>query len=166
MAITATKKALSLARVMVDNLTLRLGALSTPLFVAQSTDASGNPLLGIGPTATEAAGVLAGTGTAGHQDAVIKIVPWPSIGSDSLGNAQNSYSPHKIQIVTEASATSGVDVMTEVNKLSLLGEALRTGCTVELYQTANLTAPSPSGIVAANLVATYDMLNNPGTGTM
>lgn len=145
-------KALALSRVMLDNLTLRLA--SSGLAIAQSYDSSGNPVISVGP------------GTAGGQNAVVRIIAYPSIGTNSLGIAQDSYTPHVIQIATEASATAGVDIMTEANKLPILGESLRTGCKVELYQSANLTAPSTATMVAANLVASYDSLNQALLGTV
>lgn len=149
-----TKKAFDFGRVLFDKLSLRYGYLATPLTVVQSFDTTGNPVLSIG------------TVSAGNQCLVIRVLPVASIGVDSLGLAQNSYTPHIVQICTELSATSGIDILTEANKLPALGECLRLGMRTELYQSANGVAPATAQMTSGNLVAFFDNLESSLTGSV
>lgn len=151
---STSKKALALARVLQDNLTIRLGFLATPLTVVASTDTNGNPVLSVG------------TISAGQQGAVIRVLPVAQIGNNALGSAQESYTPHTIQVCTESTATAGTDLLLALNALPIHGEVLRTGTRVELYQTANGTPPSTSAMIAANLIASFDNLNFSLIGAM
>lgn len=140
----------SLARQLAEDLGLRLKALG----VATGVDSSGNPTVSVGAM------------TAGSQSAFVRVLDQASIQVDSLGLPQRSFGPHVVQIVLETSTIATVALMTEANKLKLVGELLKHGAKVELYLTANLTAPSVAGIAAGNLIATWDHLYQPLTASM
>jgi hypothetical protein len=146
----ASYKMASLARQLTEDLGLRLPSLGA----VQGVDSSGN------------ATVTLGTLGAGNQCAFVRLQEQASIQTDGLGLAQRSYGPHVIQVVVETSTIANVALLTEANKLKFLGECLKHGVKVELYMTANTTAPSVSGIAAANLKATWDHLYQPLTASL
>ena len=152
MAITVTQKALDIAADLASDWKLRLSALA----LAQSSDTDGCPVITLG------------TNVAGSDGAVIKVLPLVTFLLDALGNAQPVYSPHKIQIVTEADPTggSGADPVTANTLMQVFGETLRKGTIVEWYQSANGTAPSVSAITAGNLKSTFSNLYNPTTSAI
>jgi hypothetical protein len=145
---TNHKKVAVLARELSNRLQIRLAALATPLFVFQTFDATYNALIGIAPSAAEAQGLVTGVaGTAGHQDAVIRIAEMPSIGTNAVGNAQDSYGPHVLEMALEATAASAaVSLLQDINKLSIWGESMRLGPRFDLYIRANGTAPSTTDL--------------------
>jgi hypothetical protein len=112
--------------------------------VTEGYDTSGLPTL------------LIGAGTAGSQSAFIRVKPIDSIGTDSFGNAQRSFGPHAIQIVVETSTIADVALLTEANKLFVMGEAMGRGTRVELYMSANGNAVDVADIVSGNLKATWN----------
>lgn len=106
----------------------------------ESFDTDNNPLISIGP------------GTAGNKNAIVKVLPtsWP-LANDILGNAALQYTPHTIQIVTEAdSAGTGIATATAWQFLfDIMGQATLMGCHVDTYQSANGVAPSTAAITGA-----------------
>ena len=100
--------------------------------------------------------VALGAGTAGSQSAFIRVKAVDSIGQDSLGLTQRSFGPHVIQVVLETSTIANVALLTEVNKLAVMGEVLGRGTRVELYMSANTNAVDVSDITTGNLKATWD----------
>ncbi len=119
-----TAKAQSLIRQLAEDLTLRLSALT----VTAGTDSSGNPQITVG------------TGIAASQSAFIRCIPESTLQVDGLGLTQRVYTPHIIQFVLETSTIAAVALMTEANKMLLLGELLKHGTKVELYMSANANA--------------------------
>lgn len=138
-------KAIALARSIASELRLRQSALA----VAESFDSDGSPL------------VKLGTGSIGAAGGLIKVRPqdWP-LAKDILGLTASIYSPHVIQLVTEANYEGATDNVLDINTpavlLLLLGEALSKGCRVEWYQSANGNAPDASDITSGNLKASWD----------
>jgi hypothetical protein len=120
-----------IVRQLVDLLNLRVGST---LGVVQSTDTNGNPT------------ILVGAGTAGSQSAFIRIQPLASVGLDGFAQLQQSYGPHQAQTVLETSTIAGVSLVTEANKLLIIGTILGFGCHFELYLTANTVAVTVAGI--------------------
>lgn len=150
---TNIKKAVVLSRELANRLTVRFG-MSPSRLVREGVDTNGNPTIAIDD----------GTPAAGEQNVFVRLMPQPSIGLNAVGLAQDSYTPHVIQIAMEATlADAAVSLLREVHKLRLLGEALRFGPRVELYLSANGTAPDVSTLVAANLVAVFTDLYFPFT---
>lgn len=147
-----TEKAMMLALALKDHLSKRLTLAITS---GQAND--NNPTLSIG------------TGVAGTPNAFIKVKPatWP-LAQDVLGNAARIYTPHLIQVVLEGNPTAGAGA--DVNGwdllLPLLGEVLGKGTKVEMYNTANGTAPTEAGAITGNLKASWDDLYNPLTSSM
>lgn len=103
--------------------------------------------------------IALGAGTAGTQSAFIRVEAIPSIGTDSVGLTQRAFGPHVIQMVIETSSVANVSLVTEANKLPILGEVLGRGTRVELYLSANGTAPAVAGIASGNLKQTWDGFN-------
>lgn len=127
----ATQKAISMARRLADELTFRLNG---DLDVVESRDSNGNPLVTVGD---------AGIGDAG---CLIRIVTVPTIQKNSIGLDQEVFTPHIVQLMTEANyagSDNGVaDINTATQFATFLAVCVETGAKVEIWQTANGTAPS------------------------
>lgn len=147
MAITVTQKALDIAADLVSALSVRLPALA----IVQTVDTDGCPLVRIGAA------------TAGADGALLKVLPVTTFLSDALGNPQPVYSPHIIDIASEA---GGAPVLTAATQMAIFGECLRKGTRVQWYQSTNGTSPSVATLVAGNLVASFDSLYQSGTSTI
>lgn len=136
-------KAIALARSIASSLGLRQSALAVVL----SFDTDESPL------------VKLGTGSIGAAGGLIKVKPqdW-SLAKDVLGLTAAIYSPHVVQLVTEADPAggAGANINTPAQLLLLLGEALARGCRVEWYQSANGNAPDAADITSGNLKASWD----------
>ncbi len=146
------KKALVLSRELARVLAVRFSAAS--LVVREGFDASGNPQMNIDD----------GTPATTEQCVFLRVIENPSIGLNSIGQAADSFGPHTIQIVVEASAASAaINRLTAVNQMRLMGEVLRLGTKVELYHAPTGAAPVVADITAANLVATFQDLYHPLT---
>lgn len=147
----ATYKSVVTTRLMAEQLALRTG-----LATVVGVDASGNPTISVGTMA------------AGSQSAFIRVKQDydPSLQLDGIGNTQRVYTPHVVQLVVETSTIANVPLLTGANYSMILLEALWPGTKVELYMTANTTAPSVSGISGANLKKTLDRLWHPMTETL
>lgn len=133
-------KAVAFRDQLNSDLALRLSALAR----TKGFDASNNPTL------------LVGAGTAGSQSAFIRVKQLDSINVDVLGLAQNVFTPHVVQLVLEMSTVTDCPLMIMQNLAPLMGELLKMGCRLEVYETANTTAPTVAGIIAGNLKATFD----------
>jgi len=142
---STTAKAIQLAHELADVLKKR-----TTLAVAEGFDASTD-----GPHPT----ILVGAGTAGSASVFIRIKPlaWEN-SFNVIGQQAQVYTPHVLQLVTEANPTAGAgaDILNRQQLLSVLGDARQLGTRIEWYQSANGNAPEVSDITTANLVATYE----------
>jgi hypothetical protein len=135
-----TYKSQALIAELRDALAKRFATVSPVQF-----DTDGNPF------------ILVGAGTAGSQSALVKLRGETVAGAvDGLGLTQRSYSPHIAQVVLETSTIANVALMTEANKLVLLGEVTKFGTRVDLYMSANTNAVGVEDIVPANLRATWE----------
>lgn len=115
--------------------------------VANGFDSSGNPT------------ILLGAGTAGSQSMFIRCLATPSLGTTSVGTTQTSFGPHVLQIVLETSTIANVALMTEANKMVIMGEVLGRGTAAELYMSANTNAVDVADITSGNLKATWSGFN-------
>lgn len=137
------------ARELSANLAGELRIRMAGLTVAESYDSNGDPVISIG------------TLVAGSRSAIIrtKAIDWP-LAKDVLGLASTIYTPHVMQLLTEANAGAGGadtnDVLTSQDELTLLGAICKRGTLVEWYKTANTVAITVAGITAGNLTASYD----------
>jgi len=143
------KKSSVIARSLVEALAVRLPALG----VQAGVDASGWPTIqifeGTLPMATT------------EQSFFIRIMEMASLGLDSLGNAQQSYGPHVIQLCMETSTVAALGFPTDANRLHVMGECLAQGARLEVYLEDNGTAPDVNSIEAARLVGTFESLRFP-----
>jgi hypothetical protein len=135
------------SQAIAHDLASRLGERGlTSLGIVESFDTDGNPLINIG------------AGSAGGANAVIKCLPvvWP-LAQDVLGLSANMYSPHTLQLVTEADPTagSGADPLSPNQLMMILGQVQQMGTIVEWYQTAAGTPPTAAGITSGNLQSTF-----------
>lgn len=143
------KKALVLSREVANRLSVRFG---TTRLVREGFDASGNPTINIDD----------GTPATTEQNILIRIIERPSIGLNSVGLTQDSYGPHIAQVVMEATAASAdVALVTEANKLKVIGTLVQFAPAVEVYVRANGGAPVVADIVAGNLKDTFQDLYFP-----
>lgn len=98
--------------------------------------------------------IRVGDGTAASQSALIKVKDLPVITKDSLGLAQETFTPEVIQVVLETSTIANVALMTEANKAKLLSVLLAVGTSkVEMYLSANANTVGPEDILTGNLAA-------------
>lgn len=140
-----TKKALAMADELASELKQRQSALA----ITQSFDTDSNPLIKVG------------AGTAGAKGGLIKIMPIAvPYAKDILGLAAEVYTPHVVQIGVEANNAAGAaaDVNTWVELMLLIGPVVLRGARVEIYQSANGTAPTAANTVddSTKLVASFD----------
>ncbi len=145
-----TAKAQQLSKNLFDVLKLRLPAL----IATETVGTTGHPILIFQESSTM---------TSNQSNALIRIIPeTASLATDILGNAAQVYTPHKIQLCTEKNYASTVDTVADnlstQEVLSIVGELIMTGCTVEWYTTTYATVPAEAEITAANLVATFKTL--------
>jgi len=147
---STTAKALSIAADLVSNISMRLPTM----VVTRSFDANQDPVITVSADATPAAG-----------EAVMVIRVTNELNGnakDLFGNTAANYSPHKLQLCTEANfagVTDNVaDVLTVAQLAPVLGELYSRGVTVEWYQSANATLPAVAQMTAANLRSTFTRL--------
>jgi hypothetical protein len=124
--------------------------------ITQTTDASGNPVITLCQDSSPGAG---------DKTVVVLIKPYATgTATDVFGNTANAYTPHVIQICTEANYASTVatpDYLTPVELLPVICEVAKKGCITEWHVTTNTTIPSEAAITAGtNLKARwYPSLN-------
>lgn len=141
------KKASVLSRELANRLARRFTSLS----VVESFDGSGNPVITVSD----------GTPAAGEQVAVVRVLEQASIGTNSVGLAQDSFGPHVVQVCLETSTIANVALLLEANKLKLMGEVMSLKAKVELYMSANTTVPAVGEMVSGNLKDTFQDLYFP-----
>ena len=75
-----------------------------------------------------------------------------------IGQQATVYTPHVLQLVTEANPTAGAgaDILSRQNILDVVGDSRQLGTRIEWYQSANGNAPEVSDITTGNLVAKYE----------
>jgi hypothetical protein len=142
------KKALVLSRSIAANLSLRFA--ETPvLTVVETLDASGNPVITVSD----------GTPATTENVLVLRIIEMPSIGTNSVGVAQDSYGPHIAQVALEqASGLTGVALTQEVVKMRVWSELAKAGLRTEVYIRANGAAPTTSDITGTPTFVVSDLL--------
>ena len=133
-------KSQALAAELRDALLKRFATVSAILF-----DTDGSPY------------VIVGAGTAGSQSALVKVSAEQPLGVDGLGLTPRAFSPHVMQVVLETSTIADVALMTEANKLALMGEVEKWGTKIQLYMSANTNAVGPEDITSGNLKATWEL---------
>jgi hypothetical protein len=105
-----------------------------------------------------------GTPAAGEANFVVKTMPiaWP-LAQDILGLTAIQYTPHVIQLCTEADPTAGAgaDPTTRAQLGLVLGQIYQMGTRVEWYETANGTAPTLSALPSEGGSATLKMSFDP-----
>jgi hypothetical protein len=131
MALVQLKKAQALSREAANRLSIRFSE-SPALLVREGTDVSGNPTINVDD----------GTPAAGEQSMFVRIIPMPTLGTDAVGGAQQSFGPHIAQVVMEATvADAALAIVKDVHRLRLFGVLLKMGTRVEVYVRANGGAP-------------------------
>jgi hypothetical protein len=145
------KTPLVLQRKLAEHLRRRL---ASTLVVTETFDNSGNPVITVND----------GTAATTEQNVFIRIVELAAIGTDSTGQAAQSYGPHVVQIAQEnltattPSIVAGAQMswLNAVNSAIVLQGAVLTGARVELYLETAGSAPTVSSIDPAKLVLTLD----------
>lgn len=138
-----SEKARMIALRIAEDLKFRIGALA----LAETVGTSGDPVINIG------------AGTDRSASATIRVVPMGfPLAKDVLGNASNVYTPHTVQLATEANYAGATDNIADNLTRQQLGDILvsciSTGCTMEWYEEADGTGPSETTIAANKLKAT------------
>lgn len=144
---SSTYKSVASQRELIDLLKKEVAA-TLPVDV-DSFDANGNPVSILSADSTPAAG---------EKVVVIRTKAIGAFGAkDSLGNTQNDFSHHVIQICTEANnaAGAGADILTPVELLPIIVECGRRGSFVEWYVSTAGTVPSTAWMDANPAVATW-----------
>lgn len=108
-------------------------------------DSSGNPTLQLGDA------------TSTHQNASIRCMPVGTWAKDIIGNTQQVYANHVIQLSTEQNATTTTtgSMLTAGNLMGCLAACLRTGCRVELWISA-AAVTTASDVTGANAFGMFD----------
>ena len=136
-------KSNELAAELASELKLRLATLTQ----VTGFDSNGNPTIAIGD------------GVAGHANVFILIKPidW-ALAKDIFGNSANQYTPHTIQIATEANPAggAGADCLTRSQLANFLVPITKKGTRFEWFERANGAAPLVTDLVAANLKVTIE----------
>lgn len=141
-------KAGAMMRTLKEGIARRL-----PTYVyTTGADASGNPVLLVSQDASPATT---------EQVAMIRIRPVDLIFTNSVGNTQENFAPHFVELCTETSTVASVSFLTEVNATAIKGELLKQSGIFIAYLTANGTVPAVASVdtqmVAANQVATFEL---------
>jgi hypothetical protein len=146
---TVSYKAQAIAHELADKLKQRL-SLTPTMIVTEAVDpADSYPYISISD----------GTPATLEPNFIIKvnIADWAN-GLDVLGLAQTQFTPHRIQVATEADTTGGAaaDPTTRAQLLPVIGQCLAMGCAVEWWEEAAGTIPALTTFTtAAKLKATY-----------
>lgn len=108
--------------------------------------------------ATGEADLMVGAGTAASDSVFVRFAAVGSIQKDVLGLAQTVFTPTVAQLVIEGNPTggAGADVGTWATRLAVIAAIVAKGVRVELYTTANTTAPSAAGITGTP-AATFEI---------
>jgi hypothetical protein len=143
-----TAKAKAIARQLADVWAKQV--VTTLPSQVQSEDANLNPVITLSADATPATG---------EKVVVVRVSPITWTSTDILGNTSTGFCPHVVEICTElnyAGTTDNVaDILTPVELLPIIAEAVKTGCIVKWYQITNGTVPSTSVMTSTYLKATY-----------
>lgn len=114
-------------------------------------DSNGNPTLQLGDATSE------------HQNASIRCLPIGTWGKDIVGNTQNVYANHIIQVSAEKDVTTNSaaveTVLSAANLMGVLAECLRWGARVELYSTAANGTVTAGDTTGANAFANFSSAN-------
>lgn len=145
---TISHKAISAARQMKEDITLRTG-----LAVVDSFDGNGNPVLTVG------------TATSTNQGCTIRIKMIETPFVDGLGQTQRVFTPHIVQLLTETSLVAGVSYLTTSNLLKIIHEVLKHAMKLDVYMVAQGSAPTIANIPAAPAFS-IDHLWHPQTSSM
>lgn len=142
----STTKALATARELID-LWQKEVATTLPVIV-QSLDTDGNPVITLSADTTP---------TTGEKVIVVRVKPISWTATDIIGHAAQMFTPHVIQVCTEANLAGGggADYLTPVELLPVFAEVVRRGMIVEWYVSDNGTVPSTAQMVAAKLSKTW-----------
>lgn len=141
-----TVKAIALARELKDALTKQVSA--TMPVATDSFDSDGNPVLTLSKDATPATT---------EKVVVIRVAPITWASKDILGLDSQVFTPHVIEICTEANPAdgAGADILTPVELLPVLAEICKRGTQVKWYVSDAGDVPATTQMVAAKLKATY-----------
>lgn len=124
---------------LADELKKRLSDLAH----VNSFDANANPMITIG----------AGSALGRNAVIVVKPIDWP-LAKDVLGLPATVFTPHVIQLVTEANFAGTTDNVADPllpqDILVLLSTICKRGTKVEWYQSATSVAPTTAAILTAN----------------
>ena len=143
-----TTKALAIARELIDLWTKEVSTSFAS--VAESFDTNGNPVITLSD----------GGPSAGEKVAVVRISPIAWTATDILGNASQVYTPHVIDLCTEANNAVGAvaDILTPTEILPILAEIVKRGTMVRWYVSPNATVPATTQMTSGNLSASYSDL--------
>lgn len=119
-------------------------------YITESSDSSGNPVLTLSADATPATG---------EKVVVVRVKPISMASMlNVLGSTQEVFSPHVIQICTEANYAATTDNVADILTPAELGPVIiacgRKGMTVEWYVSANGTVPATTQMTSSNLKVT------------
>jgi hypothetical protein len=154
------------ARTVLTELQFRLAPLA--LTPTASQDANGLPVITVAPSSGAA-------WVTGQQYAVIRFNLVPTIQVDALGLTQTVYTPQMIQLCVEGNtAGTGSPEPATSDFTSVLSWKLdqtlqvclgRVGALVNIYNSGHGVQPAVAGMIAANLVSSFDDLINPLTSS-
>jgi len=140
------KTAWVLARSLAANLRKRLPTKT----VTEGVNASNDPTITVND----------GSPAAGEDNFFMRIVEQPVVTGqvDGIGQTQQSYGPHRLQLAMEATAADAARAVPKLAALSLvMVEVMRLGCVVETYLSANTVVPVDASITGTALSEIMDI---------
>ncbi len=140
----STATAFAKMRDLKRNLAFKLP--STYVFT-DSVDVNGCPVLTINQDSTPATT---------EQNVVLRIKPESLIFVNSIGQVQEDFAPHDVEMVVETGAAVNTVYLNATNSAILHTECAKTGCIFKYYLSANGAVPAVSDFTAANLKLTLD----------
>lgn len=144
-----TTKALALARELMDVWAKQV--ISTMPVQVETFDTDGNPVITMSADATPATT---------EKIVVVRVKPITWTATDIIGHTSQIFTPHVIQLCTEANPAGGhgADILTPVELLPVLAEIAKRGTIIEWYESAAGDIPATTEMTDANLKATYQEL--------
>ncbi len=141
------------AQAMMRSIKEGIGRRLPTYTLTQGLDTAGNPVLLVSADSSPATT---------EQVAMIRVRPVDLIFTNSVGNTQENFAPHFVELCLEADGTlTSTARLTEANQVAIKGEVLKQSGIYIGYLLASGTVPAIASVdtqmVAANQVATFEL---------
>ena len=152
----STAKASALMRDMADKLSVRLKYSHSNIdTVRPAIDANGWPMLFMSVAANEAEGAAV---------VAMRITAVNAVSKDVFGNDLIAFAPHILEVAYELGAAPGNFIPAHSDVFTVLWEAIRTGCHLQVKEVAAGTAVTEAAMNAATVITDLEELYWPTKG--